>query len=154
MGNSFYKCDKLTTIELPVAKSIGAGAFQAMTNLVNISLPAAETFGNGAFYGCTKLATVTLPSATTFGINVFRKCPALTLVDLPKAHTFGDNVFSESKKNFTLKIKDPEQAVAFTSTTFPADIAKTVTLYLGPDLLPRPSGNTWNGLAWKQIKAY
>jgi hypothetical protein len=46
-----------------------------------------------------------------------------------------------------------EATAAFTSATCPA-IAKTATLCLCPDLLPRPGSNTRNGLAWKQIKAY
>jgi hypothetical protein len=81
--DSFYGCNALETLSLPVATAIGDLAFYGCYSLETRSLPAATTLGNDAFILCYSLETVFLPaSLTTIGANPFAGCPRLTGINV------------------------------------------------------------------------
>ncbi|MDR1127453.1 MAG: bacterial Ig-like domain-containing protein [Treponema sp.] len=55
-------CTSLTSVNLPVATSIGDSAFQGCASLESVSLPAATSIDQYAFYNCTSLTSVSLPA--------------------------------------------------------------------------------------------
>ncbi|MBQ5672023.1 MAG: leucine-rich repeat protein [Oscillospiraceae bacterium] len=86
---------KTVVVEMGVP-SIGAYAFDGLTNLTAIELPASiERIGNYAFESCVKLADITLPdSITEIGVGAFENCTALTKVILPaNIHKAADSLF-------------------------------------------------------------
>ena len=83
--------------------SIGADAFEYLTNLQAVTLPASVTsIGNYAFYGCTKLGSVNLEEGlTTIGTSAFYNCN-LTSITIPNSVTsIGNSAF---KSNPTVSI--------------------------------------------------
>ncbi|MFI3305315.1 MAG: leucine-rich repeat domain-containing protein, partial [Rikenellaceae bacterium] len=57
---AFYRCSDLTSIELPVATTIGDYAFYSCTALSSIELPVATTIRERAFYYCKALTSISL----------------------------------------------------------------------------------------------
>jgi hypothetical protein len=88
----FYECTTLSSINLPLAESIGDYAFY-QTPLTSIDLPLAESTGNFAFSGCTSLASVSLPLAESIGYGTFSGCTSLASITLPLAEIINWNAF-------------------------------------------------------------
>ena len=106
--NAFFDCNKLASINLPVATSIGKNAFYNCTALTSVSLPSVITIGDGAFWG-SAFTSLNLPAAVNIGINSFRKCIALTNVSLPLVTGIGISAFCD--------------CTALTSVSLPAAIS-------------------------------
>ena len=84
IGNrTFYKLPNLTTVSLPDATSIGAGAFRECTSLGSVSLPKVDTIKGGSnFLGCIALTSISLPVVELFAIGAFNGCKNLALIQL------------------------------------------------------------------------
>ena len=155
--NSFRKCIALTNLSLPLVTGIGISAFCDCTALTSVSLPAAISFGDYAFSGCTALTGINLPAATTFGENVFSECIKLTSINLPAATTIGNFAFYNCPVLTTLKLTAAGVITLITDTFYGYTNSANCTLYLNTDKqsgsgTPKPSGLTWGGLTWKEIK--
>lgn len=101
IGNSaFYRCDSLTSIEIPNSViSIEIFALSS-TGLTNVTIPnSVITIKDGAFYGCKKLKSITIPnSVTSIGdineysdnmhrVGAFTQCTSLEEVTIGKSVT-------------------------------------------------------------------
>ena len=75
---TFYNCSSLTTVDLPVATSVGGSAFRECSSLTTADFPVAKSVGTYAFYNCSSLTTVDLPVATSVGTYAFYACRSLT----------------------------------------------------------------------------
>lgn len=82
-----------TSIQLPLATTIGKDAFAGCTKLTSIQLPLATYIGIRAFAGCT-FTSIQLPLATTLDTDAFRVCTNLTSIQLPLATTIGQGTFT------------------------------------------------------------
>jgi hypothetical protein len=80
-------------VNLPVAVTIGNGAFTFCTGLSSVNLPLATSIGPSAFISCSNLSSVSLPSATFIENQPFAYCTGLTTVSLPKATSIGNHTF-------------------------------------------------------------
>ena len=79
---AFYNCYGLTSVNLPVATSIGGNAFYSCSALTSVNLPVATSIGNSAFSNCSALTSVNLPAAITIDGSAFSSCSRLTSVVL------------------------------------------------------------------------
>lgn len=70
----FYKCELLTSVNLPETLiKIGNAAFRDTPNLADINgLENVQEIGSNAFYGCGIRGDVSLPSVTSLTTNAFR----------------------------------------------------------------------------------
>ena len=69
--------DKLTSIDLPNATSIGEYVFKDLGALATVNIPKVTTIGSYAFEDCSKLTTVVTENLTTIGNYAFSDCSAL-----------------------------------------------------------------------------
>ncbi len=69
-ASMFFGCANLTTVSLPVAKTIGENAFYG-TALTRIELPMLETAHDNAFSGCSSLTTVVLKKLKVINVDAF-----------------------------------------------------------------------------------
>lgn len=89
--------DKLKSLTLTDAETIGEYAFSACTYLESVNLPQVVTVGTSAFNEYkkgTKLTSLDLPNATTIGDWAFAYSSLLTSVNLPKVVTIGTVAFA------------------------------------------------------------
>ena len=91
--DAFSSCNKLTSIELPKAKTIGTKAFSFCSSLTSIALPNAQSIGDNAFSFCSSLTSIALPNAQSIGDNAFNSCNNLTSIELPNAQSIGNEAF-------------------------------------------------------------
>ena len=96
--NSFYKCTKLSTINIPQKlNTIGHRAFYKCSSLDNIELPKTLTnVGNSVFYQCTSLKNITIEEGSTIlGSSEFEDCTAIQNITLPSTlETINSRVFN------------------------------------------------------------
>lgn len=88
--NAFYKCNKLTSVELPSEITIiGYGAFFGCSSLTSITIPDSVTsIGGSAFDSCTSLTFIKIPdSVTSIEYSTFAGCESLTSVVMPNSIT-------------------------------------------------------------------
>jgi len=93
---AFYYAQSLTTVDLPMAETIGGASFNACTVLKTITLPSAKTLGNSVFGSCSALVNASLPLATSMGEKVFYGLTKLQYVDLTSLETMGNECFRNS----------------------------------------------------------
>lgn len=91
-------------ISLPIATTIGEGAFRACFALTTVNLPVATTIKERAFSFCNSLITVNLPMATTIGANAFYHCDSLIAIDLPVATTIEKEAFCNCNSLITANL--------------------------------------------------
>ena len=83
-----YFANTLEVANIPSARSIAQGLFDAKSNLVNVIMPNVTSIGSTAFRGCTNLALTSLPSGvTSIGGSAFYSCANLALTSLPSGVT-------------------------------------------------------------------
>ena len=83
VGNySFYFCNELESISLPVATTIGRYAFRSCHVLNSVNVPAVKTLDSSAFLDCKNLTSIDLPAVTSIGSQVFYACSNLDTVVL------------------------------------------------------------------------
>lgn len=87
--NALSYITALTSVELPVATSVGSGAFQGCTGLTSVDLPTVTSIGSSAFQACTALTSVELPAAKTCNTSTFRDCTSLVRLTLPSLSYVG-----------------------------------------------------------------
>lgn len=66
---AFRGCTNLTTVNFPMAATIGSNAFSDCTNLTTANFPLAETIYSSAFSGCTGLTELKFPRVKTIGAS-------------------------------------------------------------------------------------
>ncbi len=82
---TFAECNKLESITIAGATTIGHHAFEKCTSLTNVSLPdTLESIAMYAFSGCTSLNSINLPnSLNELPRNLFLNCESLEKMVLP-----------------------------------------------------------------------
>jgi hypothetical protein len=86
IGNgTFYKCNKLVSVDFPNVISIGADAFYNCYNLPSVDFPKAEIIGADAFNKCHKLESVDFPKAIGISSNAFSSTYSLKTIILRKS---------------------------------------------------------------------
>ncbi len=71
VGSYAFQNNKMTTMDMPLLKTIGAFAFWYCTSLTSVDFPSVETIGINTFNSCSNLETVKLGSAKTIGYASF-----------------------------------------------------------------------------------
>ena len=161
--NAFKTCTSLKTISLPKATGIGNYAFLSCNALKTISLPEATSIGTRTFNGCTALNTLNLPKATSIGQYAFEGCTALTTLSLPEATTIWHHAFNGCTALTTLSLTAEGDITLnpYVGNTFDGfNNSANCTLILNSDKnpantgstsTPKPEGNKWGGVTWKDI---
>lgn len=120
MGSfSFYYCESLESVSLPIITSIEYYTFTECTSLTSVYLPEVKTIGyydeyaggameEGAFYGCTSLETISLPNATILSTGTFANCTSLKNVDLPEVTKIYNSVFAWCTSLTTISLPSAE----------------------------------------------
>jgi hypothetical protein len=101
-ANAFSGSNTLVSAVLPGVITIEKGAFANCENLTSIDLPLVKTLGggeanpkDGVFYNCAALTEVYLPEVITIGDYAFDACKALTLISMPRAKSLGSYALKE-----------------------------------------------------------
>jgi hypothetical protein len=138
-ANSFYRCEKLTSIVLPDSvTSIGNFAFTLCKALTSINLTDSLTeIGEAAFIQCYKLTSVVIPdSITSINPRVFQYCRALTSVVIPDSVTsIGYSAFFQCLSLTSIEL--PAALTSIGSSAFYAcyDLSSITFLGAAPTLL-------------------
>ena len=98
--NAFYRCEKLTSINLKNVENIGEEAFCYCSLLPSESLDLrnAKWVNHRAFEYCKALTTVSLPKATYVGTQCFVGCEELTSIVVPNLQKVGGSAFAYNTK--------------------------------------------------------
>lgn len=91
-GKSFQGCTKLTELNFPTLKSVGAHAFEK-SSLQELTAPELETVGEGAFSG-SELEKCDFSNLGTAGMDAFMNCKKINEVILPKLSKITDYLFT------------------------------------------------------------
>ncbi len=91
-GKSFQGCTKLTVLNFPKLKSVGAHAFEK-ASLQELTAPALETVGAGAFSG-SELEKCEFSKLGTVGNEAFMNCKKIKGVILPALSEITDYLFT------------------------------------------------------------
>lgn len=181
LSSAFEDCDNLTTLEMPVVKSVSdafsgcdkltsldlplleGGDFSFCKSLETVNLPAAKS---AIFWNCSALTSISLPQCRGINYQMFRACSNLKYIDLPAA-TFmddGQDALLYADKVTTLKLTANGDFVflhlgEYGSPFYNFDNSKNCVLYLhffkrpgGPDYPTAKGKNEWGGTTWKEIK--
>ena len=114
-----YVCrnqDKLTTINLPNATSIGTYAFYDCGAITSVNAPKVTSLGTYSFYGSAKLKEVNFPLATSVPNSVFYSS-GLTKADFGSAKSIGTYAFAYCNLK-TLILRYTGGVVTLQSTSF------------------------------------
>jgi len=57
-ADAFYKCSKLTSVEMPAGTKIGYEAFIGCSKLTSVEMPAVTEIDADAFHTCSALTSV------------------------------------------------------------------------------------------------
>ena len=159
----FRGCDALISVFLDEIEAIDDAIFMDKSPLQFVSIDKAKTIGSHSFAACTSLDMISLPEVTAIGQAAFVNCHSLIQISMPKVTSIGKLAFASCE---SLKLWDigrgleKPTTVAFGpdifGSTFPglragADIAANIELIIGENVLPKPAGNTWNGMTWKSV---
>lgn len=120
MGKAFYKCDKMTSVEMPESlQSIGEDAFYQCEALGKIKIPqGVTTIEAGAFRQCKALEMASIPtSLDKISHSLFENCESLKSVEIPESvKTIGDYAFSYCKSLSSIMI--PDKVVSIGNNAF------------------------------------
>lgn len=96
VGNSAFAYNScLTTVDLPMCKTVGDEAFARCFRLEQFSLPMCSYIGNSAFYTCRPLSQVNLPMCSYIGIGAFNGCWSVSQVNIPVCNYIGNFAFTD-----------------------------------------------------------
>ena len=94
----FSNCTLLTSVTLPVATDLSAGAAfaycTALTAITSTSLPAAISIGASTFEGCINLTAVILPKVTTISYQAFLGCSQVSDLILDSLTTLDNRLIA------------------------------------------------------------
>ena len=123
-GYAFYNCNALQTVSLPVARSIAQYAFRLCSALESIYFPMCLSISNSAFQNCPSLRTIDLPDCLYIGNSVFAFGGAqhIETLNLPMVNTLGNSAFDATNPdwNTTLSVLSLPHLVQAINTTFRA----------------------------------
>ena len=114
----FSGCTALTSVNLPLATSMGNKTFNGCTALTSVNLPLARSMGSLVFGGCTALTSVNLPSVMRIDTAAFSGCTALTSVNLRPVRTIGPTAFYNCAKLTSVIIRSNTMCALDTITAF------------------------------------
>ena len=132
---TFRSCDKLSSIVLPSATSIGGNAFQHCSSLTSVNLPSATSIGKSAFTGCYNLASVDLPKATSIENAVFSGCTKLASVNFPVVISIGSSAFYQCSLTTLILRSETMCALANTNAFSSTPIASGTGYIYVPEAL-------------------
>lgn len=122
---AFYDCDKLTSVTMPSAKTIGYYAFAGCA-FSGITLPTNLTeMGQYAFYSCTELTAIEIPAGVTVLPDyVFKSCAKLGTVTIKGNVTYiGRYAFSYCKKLSSITLPSSVEEIG----TYAFEYCETLT---------------------------
>ena len=90
---TFYKCNTLARVDLPLVTMLGSNTFYECGNLEFINIPLTTGIGGNGFRSCKKIGVADFPLATSVGNYAFYQCSALTTINMPSVTTIGSNGF-------------------------------------------------------------
>ena len=125
-----YISGSISTLCLPIFKTIGSNFFQNNQTIKSVSFPNATNTGYTAFYDCKQLESIYFPKATTISGYSFRNCTKLTNVKLESATTLGDYCFQGCTNLETMNLP---KCTSISLTAFVGGLSKFDTLVLGSD---------------------
>ena len=143
---SFSGCTGITELKLPLATEIESEAFGECSSLQKLSLPATESIAMFAFIDCTGLTELALPKIKSIGAYAFMGCPNIWKVSFGKGHTEAQMIALSERIFNAPELKSGDE----NDSPFQKNTA-TIELELGENVLPKPSGNIWNGYTWKSV---
>jgi len=82
MGDAFYRCGNLTTVNIPKVKTIHRYAFSACSSLTSINMQNVTAVEFTAFSRCNSLVSINLPKAIRIRELAFENCHSLETVSL------------------------------------------------------------------------
>lgn len=83
IGDAFYKCSNLQTIDASNLSKIGNNAFEGCSALTSVDTRNVITIGGAAFKGCSALADINLEKLETINSQSFQGCSSLVNIDAP-----------------------------------------------------------------------
>ena len=96
---SFQGCTSLNTVDFTSAKSLGNYAFKECFSLRNVTIPNVETIGTSSFQGCYGLHDIDLPECTEIGPSAFYRCDYIERINLPKVTVIPNSAFDTDTDN-------------------------------------------------------
>lgn len=126
----FWYCYKLTTVDLPSVTHAYTNVFGYRCNsLTSVNLPELKTMGIQMFYGCPILPSIVLPKVESMSGRAFN-CPVLTSIDTSKLKSFSSNPYN-CKSLTRLILRNTETVCSINSATiFDATPIGTGTGYI------------------------
>lgn len=103
-SNAFYQ-PPITSIDLPMATSVGQYACYMCDNLASVNLPMVTSVGQYAFRGCESLVSINLPSLINLNKYAFRDCTSLTSVDFSSAVIIENHAFQDCSALTTIILR-------------------------------------------------
>ena len=110
-GSAFYNSG-IDTIDLPLATTIGGGAFSDCNNLKSFNIPLVTLIESGAFQGCSKLTNVVLEQEARMhiGTEAFMDCTSLKSIDLHAPTAIQSFAFFGCSSLDTIILRSAEEA--------------------------------------------
>ena len=91
--STFYACNKIRTISIPVCSNIGSSAFYLCSSLSKLYAPNLITMGFGAIYGCSNLKDVNINACKYTLSYAFDTCYAIPYITLPNIESMANYTF-------------------------------------------------------------
>ena len=117
IGNyAFGECRQLTDVEIPNVVTIGNQAFSGARLIHNnISCPNATYVGSYAFANCYRVKQLVLPNVEKVGESAFQFCQQATQILIPKVTKLGRNAFRscDALTSVSLPVLDKLDSFAF-----------------------------------------
>ena len=139
-GYAFYNCNNLTTLTIPSCTTISDHAFDSCVKLSNIndnSLVKVNGLGTYAFNGCTALTQYMTSAGGTVNTGAFYGCTNLAKAEFG-TYTYFYNCFQGCTKLASLTLRSDTVCRCDDPTTYFADtkLLTTGTIYVPENLLP------------------
>lgn len=108
-GGVFYRCNKLSSIDLSTIESLGANCMSE-TAIERGELPKLKSWGDGVFENCKKLISVTFPETIdNIPALAFCNCENLSTIDLSHCSIIGGGAFYNCTSLTDLKLLNVKQ---------------------------------------------
>lgn len=93
---SFYKCNSLTTLNLPTLKHLAVESFSSCENIIIFDFPSVLDGNVNTFESCISATTFNLPSMTGCSSYLFHNCSSAYNFNIPSMNNLGGSVGDDS----------------------------------------------------------
>lgn len=147
LGNGTFVDCSLTSITLPMVEAVGTDAFEGCSGLSSVDLPQVNRIYTSAFSGCSNLSLLDFPMLTVLDPVVFFGCSNLNHINLPKATNIGWGIFRDCP-NITSVVLSSSKPISFDYQDYSTDnIDLTLHINKKNDVV----GLKWKNMTWKAI---